>query len=408
MGGSDPVAAPARRPAAFLLAFALGNAGGVLAYLPFLTLLLPLKVEAIAGAARVTVLSAILGGGAVAASLGNILVGLLIDRSVLRGGGLRPWIALGVVATAASYGAIGAAQGPVLLFVAVVLFQLAVNVLIAPVAVIMVDEMPDAQKGLAGGLLTLGQPMAMLAATVLALLYDRGEARAYLAICAGVAVLALPLLLSRPRPAIHGSQAPVVALARRDLTLLALSRLLLMTANCVLGGILVYYFESLSAGLSGPAVAARVGMVSMIAYGAAVPLAVLLGASRTGTGGARKVALGATLAGVCALALLALAPGWGWAGLGYGLFVCALQVYTSQHSAIVAHALRSPRHRARDLGFQNLANTIPALVGPGLVVLLYAVATMPVLIWTAAALVIASALALVQVAPSLTGTNDVV
>jgi hypothetical protein len=38
------------RSAAFMLAYALANTGGVLAYLPFLTLLLPLKVEALVGA----------------------------------------------------------------------------------------------------------------------------------------------------------------------------------------------------------------------------------------------------------------------------------------------------------------------------------------------------------------------
>jgi len=74
-------AAP-RRSGGFLLAYALANAGGVLAYLPFLTLLLPLKVEALAGQGRVMALSVILIGGAAAASVGNILAGLLIDRLV--------------------------------------------------------------------------------------------------------------------------------------------------------------------------------------------------------------------------------------------------------------------------------------------------------------------------------------
>jgi MFS family permease len=133
-----------------MLAYALANAGGVLAYLPFLTLLLPLKVEALVGPARVAVLSVILIGGAVAASIGNILVGMVIDRSYARGGGRRGWIVLGAAALTVSYALVLAARSPVMLFAAVVVFQLALNVMLSPIGAVMVDEVPDGQKGLAG------------------------------------------------------------------------------------------------------------------------------------------------------------------------------------------------------------------------------------------------------------------
>ncbi len=96
--------------------------------------------------------------------------------------------------------------------------------------------------------------------------------------------------------------------------------------------------------------------------------------------------------------MIALSPHWQWAAIGYALFVCTIQVYTSQQSALVAQGLRKPRHRARDLGFQNLANTAPAVIAPMIVVAVYRYATLPALIWTMAALSLASAIALARVA----------
>jgi MFS family permease len=391
-----------RRSAGFLLAYALANAGGVLAYLPLLNLLLPLKVEALSGSMRVAALSQILIGGALAASVGNILAGLVVDRSYAHGGGRRVWIVSGVMATALGYGLILRAQDTVALFAAVVVFQLAANIMLSPIAVVMVDEVPDAQKGLAGGLLALGQPVAMLAAIGLVSVYEAGEGGAYLAICLGVAVLVAPLLWSRPRAVAPGGAGPRGAMARRDLVWVGLSRLLLLTANSLLAGVLVYYFEALSTTLSPGMVARRVGVISLIACGAAVPVAVLVGALPIDGARRRRVVLGAALLAGGALGVMGLARAWQMAALGYGLFVCAVQVYTSQHSAMVAQALRSTRHRARDLGFQNLANTVPAIIGPGLVLALYAQRDLHALIWAMLALVAGSAasMALVRVTGS--------
>ena len=127
------------RSAAYLLAFALANAGGVIAYQPLLTLLLPLKVEQIAGATRIGLFSATVIAGAIAASASNILFGWLSDRSLARGGGRRRWVVVGLVLTACSFAAIVMARTPVAIVAAVALFQLSVNALLAPLLAIMAD-----------------------------------------------------------------------------------------------------------------------------------------------------------------------------------------------------------------------------------------------------------------------------
>ena len=65
----------------YLLLYGLAYGGAVCAYVPLLTLLLPLKVESIAEAdGKVALLSLASIAGALAASVSNILAGMISDR----------------------------------------------------------------------------------------------------------------------------------------------------------------------------------------------------------------------------------------------------------------------------------------------------------------------------------------
>ena len=75
-----------RAEARFLFLYALANAGGVAAFLPLLTLLLPTKMAAAAGDARVEWLAVATFAGALSASLANVGWGWASDQR----GGRRP------------------------------------------------------------------------------------------------------------------------------------------------------------------------------------------------------------------------------------------------------------------------------------------------------------------------------
>ncbi|MEG8054537.1 hypothetical protein QP185_17365 [Sphingomonas aerolata] len=142
---------PTPRPAAFLLVCALAYAGAVVGYLPLLTLLLPIKVDQVAGDGRLDLLTVTVIAGAIAASVANIGFGWLGDRLVSRGGGRRGIMAGGVVATMASYAGLAAATTPALLVAGIVLFQVALNAVIAPLMAIIAEEVPDGRKGSQAG-----------------------------------------------------------------------------------------------------------------------------------------------------------------------------------------------------------------------------------------------------------------
>ena len=61
-----------RQPLWFLVALALAAAGGAVAYVPFLTVLLPLKVNELAASENIQSLAYITFAGAIFASIANI------------------------------------------------------------------------------------------------------------------------------------------------------------------------------------------------------------------------------------------------------------------------------------------------------------------------------------------------
>ncbi|WP_373853945.1 MFS transporter, partial [Sphingomonas adhaesiva] len=194
---------PSRRPS-WLAIMALANAGGVLAYLPLLTLLLPIRIEAMNPAERIGLFAATAVVGAIAASIANIVFGALSDRSHARDGqwGRRGWMAAGLVAIAASYAVLARATTPATLIGAIVLFQIAVNALLAPLSAVIAEEVPDAQKGLAGGLIALGAPLASGASALLVGMATLSPDARLAVIPVAVALCVAPLLLTRARAAV--------------------------------------------------------------------------------------------------------------------------------------------------------------------------------------------------------------
>jgi MFS family permease len=332
---------PLRSPG-FLGAVALANAGGVIAYLPLLTLLLPLKVEGLSGEARIGVFTATVFAGAIAASISNVLFGWLSDRSVARGGGRRAWMAGGVAATAASYGGLIVAATPVALVAALVAFQIAVNALLAPMMAIMAEEVPDGQKGVAGGLFALGGPLASIVSTVLVGQATLTEAARFAILPAAVAACIAPLLLARARIAVADRDPRGdVRASRRDLIVAGVARLFVQIAGVVTQTYLLYYFESIvpageRAGLPG-----RIGHLLTIAFIVPLPAALILGRLSDLTRRRKPAA-------------------------AFVVYTLGSSVFVALNAGVAMQLLPNPRHRGRDLGLLNLANTLPSLLGPPL------------------------------------------
>lgn len=361
----DSLPVASRQRTRFLLLYALANAGGVAAYLPFLTLLLPTRMAAAAGDFRVEWLAAAMLAGAVTASLANIAFGWASDIW----GGRRGWVSAGLALTLASYAMLDRATTPIAIVATIVFYQLALNMILAPLAAWAADTVPDAQKGLLGGLLGAGHPVGALAGVLATLGFLRGQGMQLAMVCAIVAALIVPLLaFGRPVTLVTEAVAPPPVqrtMRRVDLSLLWLARLLVQMAGSVLFAFVLYYFQSLPGRPASEAEVAQLGLLTVIA---AFPLALLLGRASDRIGKRRPFLFGVTIAMSVGLALMGSKPSFGAAVAGYTLFGCGLAIFLALHSTYAMQMLLSPKRRGRDLGLFNLTNTLPALLSPLLTV----------------------------------------
>lgn len=230
----------------FILLYALAYAGVFVSFMPFVMVLLPLKAAQAGGGHAVQLLSAGALGGAAVASIANIVFGALSDRTRRLRGTRRPWVTVGLGVLSASYGLLLVAADPVSLLLAVACIQIGVNMMFAPIAAVMADEIPDAQKGMVAGLTGVSHPIGAMAAVLITLPGLGGDATRYALLCLLFVALTTPfLLLAREGAAVPPPPpAPQRELRRFDFLLAWASRILFQVAGNGLSTYGFYYFLS--------------------------------------------------------------------------------------------------------------------------------------------------------------------
>ncbi len=356
----------------FLAGYGLANAGAFISFIPFLTLLAPLKAAEVAPHARDLTLSQISIVGAITAAIAHIAFGALSDATRGRLGRRRPWILGGWAATALSLVLVGLAQTPWQMLGAVVLLQLAVNALYAPLAAVLPDLVPDHQKGAAAAWAGLALPASKLftALVVSALLVS--AASRYAAVVAATALLVLPfaLTLREPPPA---ARAPIAwpslrltAFADGRFRMVFVSRLLVETAVALHTLYLFFYLKDrgdLASRLPGVTPEAAFGLLltastlGMLAAGAASgPVSDRLGRRPMVIAGGVLIAAG--------VALLLFAPEWPGPLVAQIIFGIGHGVYSTSNLALVAEVLPDGARNGRDLGLMNVAVAASQALGP--------------------------------------------
>ena len=348
-----------RQSPRFLWLYALAWAGGAIAYVPFLTILLPIRITAVAGTDNIRWLALITFSGAIAASVGNILFGWLSDRT----GSRRGWIATGLALNVGLLLAMTVVVAPLALLGLILLWQLGLNMMLGPLSAWAGDCVPRVQMGLLGGLLAFAPAMGALAGVLITLPDLAGPNGRIMLVAALIVLCVAPaLLFGRPLsvPVAVDPAAPVQA--RRPFIAMWLARLLVQIAEAALFAFLLIYFRSVQPGISESFIA-RLFCVVLVA---AVPIA--LAAGRWADRNRRPflpLAIAATLSG-SGLIVLSLSRSVDSAIAGYILFGLATTVFLSLHSGQTLRVLPRSEHRGRDLGVFNLTNTVPSLIMPWL------------------------------------------
>lgn len=364
LNAADGDAGSSRQSPLFLWLYALAAAGGAVAYVPFLTLLLPVRVSNLAEGAEIPTLAYAAFAGAIAASLSNIAFGWISDRTGLR----RPWIATGLLLSGALLVAMRQADNVPMLIGIIVVWQIALNMMLAPLAAWAGDCVPDRQKGFLGGLLAFAPALGALSGALVTWPGLAGADTRLTLVAALVAAMVLPaLLIGNPRPMPHlmKAEAPVRSRPTRPRTVVArmwLARLLVQIAEAALFAFLLFWLRSIDPSVTDNNTAS----VFSVVLGVSVPLA--LAAGRWSDHSSRPMlplVLGSGI-GATGLVVMAFAGSIPMAIAGYVVFGLSTSVFLALHSSQTLRVLPHPATRGRDLGLFNLTNTVPSLIMPWL------------------------------------------
>ena len=356
----------ARQPSRFLWLYALACAGGAVAYVPFLTILLPMRVAELAPGDHVEWLAYMTFCGALAASCSAILFGWLSDRSRTR----RPWIASGLAITLLLSLAMSLAHDPLSLLLLIVLWQTGLNLMLGPLAAWAADHVPSNQLGALGGLLAFSPALGSAAGALVTIpgLADWNGRTALVALLVAACVLPA-LLLARPvdsgpaaaanldRPALSPPSSRLAAA-------MWLARFLVQISEAALFAYLYYFFRGVDRAFDAAWIARLFGLVLALS----VPVALIVG--RWSDRHGRPVLPLIVASAVAALSLLGMSAAGepARAVAAYVLFGLASTTFLSLHSAQTFRVLRHSNYRGRDLGLFNLTNTGPSLIMPWLTV----------------------------------------
>lgn len=357
-----------RQPSRFLWLYALAWAGGAVAYVPFLTILLPVRVAMLEPAQQVEWLAYMTFCGALAASISAILFGWLSDYTRTR----QPWIATGLVLTIVLFVAMPLARDSVSLLLMIVLWQTALNMMLGPLAAWAADHVPPSQLGSLGGLLAFAPALGSAAGALVTIPGLAGWDGRMAMVAALVAACVLPaLFLARPigrrsAGAVKQDTSPGPRKAQRMELAAAmwLARFLVQISEAALFAYLYYFFRTVDASLDAAWIAQMFGIVLALS----VPVALIVGRWSDRNDRPMLPLIATSIVAALSLAGLAAAHDRSQALGAYVLFGIATTTFLSLHSAQTFRVLRHSGHRGRNLGFFNLTNTGPSLIMPWLTI----------------------------------------
>lgn len=339
-----------------------------MAYVPFLTIWLPGRMTDLAGAADVEMLGYATFFGALAASAGGIGFGWLSDRTLNR----RGWILAGLVLTIALLLVVPLARDIRSLVAIIVAWQLALNMMLGPLAAWAGDCVPDEQKGVLGGLLAFSPALGAWLGWLVTWpgLVPAEQRLEVIGLLVATAVLPV-LLFGRPRSFPDLTAPPAERGAERapprptgPAVRMWLARLLVQISEAALFAYLYFWFRSVAPGMHDNEKAQLFGMALTIA----IPIA--LASGRWADRNDRPFLPLVAAAAVSSLGMvgMALATDPDAAKASYLVFGIASTVFLSLHSSQTLRVLPRSDRRGRDLGIFNLTNTMPSLIMPWLTI----------------------------------------
>jgi MFS family permease len=337
--------------------------------------LLPMQLDAIDPAAKITNLSLVTGAGALVAVIANPLFGAISDRTTSRFGRRNPWTLITALLGAAALLVLAQATTVAAVLVGWCVAQAFLNGMLATTTAMVPDQVPVAQRGTVSAWAGIPQVLGLVVGVGLVTAVATGVGDGYLLVAAFLALAALPLVLVVRDQALPRSHRPPFALGaflrgfwvnprkHPDFGWAWLTRFLVGLGNS-LGTLYLLYFLQDAVHYPQPEDGV---FVLILVYTACIMVTALTGGFLSDRVGRRKpFVIGATVIMACGAIVLALFQTWEAAlvaaavmGLGYGTYLAVDQ-------ALITQVLPTSADRGKDLGVINIANSLPQVLGPAL------------------------------------------
>ena len=347
--------------------------------MPLLVLLLPRRVEALS-AQPVVDLSVLLVIGGLTASAAHIAAGHWSDLWLVRHGSRRGILAIGTALVAVSYLGFAQAGTVIALGIALVAFQIAMNVMFAPLGALLADHVPDTRKGRVAGLLNAALPFSYGGIAVLGWLFPQDDAGAFLVLAFALPLFALPLLLRWPfrqvlekQSEIAPAQAATHGQVMRDFVLAWLARIFVQAGAALVTNYIFLYVQDLQQSLGPPPGGTPTDFIAWLSLGSLVGsfFAAIIGGVISDRLAQRRVPLAVfSLCAAACLLAMTWTDSWWTLAIAYPLFGTMLAAFLAIDAALVGQLLTANPRRGALLGVMNLTNTLPGVMIPAFALLL--------------------------------------
>ena len=372
--GEVPSRSQTRRTPLVLVAYLVLFLAAFIGLAPLFQIVAPLHAAALDAGGKTQILSRAMVWGAITAAVANIAMGAISDRTRSRFGRRRPWIALGALLTVLSYVGIWRSSTPGEFVWALVGFQLAFNVLMAPLAAVFADRVPISLRSTVSAMLGLSYPLAVaLGSSLMALgpQYEPGR----LALLAGILLGAAAFFLLvfdessserqpiAPSSQTGGSGSLLAPFRSRNFATVWTGRLLIATGYTLVS-IYLLYFVTDAVGWPGRTPERSHAVLTGVAFVSVVFIASLMAVFGTRIVQRQPIALAGAVALCVATVALAIAPSWTVVVFAFAIYGLGQGGYGSVEMGLLADALPTQDNRGRDMGLNNLAVALPQAMAP--------------------------------------------
>jgi len=363
-----------RRTSLVLAAYLVLFLAAFIGLAPLFQIVAPLHAAALDAGGKTEILSRAMVWGALTAAVANIAMGAISDRTRSPFGRRRPWIALGAVLTVLSYVGIWRSSTPGEFVWALVGFQLAFNVLMAPLSAVFADRVPILLRSTVSAMLGLSYPLAVaLGSSLMALgpQYEPGR----LALLASILLSAAAFFLLvfdessserqpiAPSSQTGGSGSLLAPFRSRNFATVWTGRLLIATGYALVS-IYLLYFVTDAVGWPGRTPERSHAVLTGVAFVSVVFIASLMAVFGTRIVQRQPIALAGAVALCVATVALAIAPSWTVVVFAFAIYGLGQGAYGSVEMGLMADALPTQDNRGRDMGLNNLAVALPQAMAP--------------------------------------------